>query len=104
MPILSAFITGLLFRNVDARAAVAGLIFGVLAYALHNFILYEPGMIYPGETFYQHIGLPWLHYIDVMVIVLVSSVIVGLSVNRLIFGNVAVFIASKQGRSQLQKP
>ncbi len=103
MPILSAFITGLLFRNVDARAAVAGLIFGALAYAFHNFVLYEPGMIYPGETVYQHMGLPWLHYIDVMVIVLASSVIIGLSVNRLIFGNVAVFIASKQGRSRLQK-
>jgi solute:Na+ symporter, SSS family len=99
MPILSAFITGLLFRNVDARAAVAGLIFGALLYAFHNFVLYEPGMLYPGETFYQHIGLPWLHYIDVMVIVLVSSVVVGLSINRMIFGNKAVFIWSKQGRA-----
>ena len=99
MPILSAFITGLLFRNVDARAAVAGLIFGALTYAFHNFVLYEPGMLYPGETFYQHIGLPWLHYIDVMVIVLVSSVVVGLSINRMIFGNKAVFIWSKQGRA-----
>ena len=98
MPILSAFIAGLLFRNVDARAAVAGLIYGVGAYALHNFILYKPDTLYPGETFYQHMGLPWLHYIDVMVIVLVSSVMVALAVNRFVFGNRAAFIWSSEGR------
>jgi solute:Na+ symporter, SSS family len=91
MPILSAFIAGLLFRNVDARAAVAGLLYGFGAYALHNFILYKPDTLYPGETFYQHVGLPWLHYIDVMVIVLVTSVMVALIVNRMIFGNRAVW-------------
>jgi SSS family solute:Na+ symporter len=52
-----------------------------------------------GETFYQHFGLPWLHYIDVMVLVLVSSVLVALAVNRLIFGNRAIFILSKEGRA-----
>jgi solute:Na+ symporter, SSS family len=98
MPILSAFIAGLLFRNVDARAAVAGLLYGVATYAVHNFILYKPDMIYPGETVYQHYGLPWLHYIDVMLIVLVTSVMVALAVNRLVFGNRAVFIWSDAGR------
>ncbi len=98
MPILSAFIVGLLFRNVDARAAVAGLLFGFIAYAFHNFVLYKPDTLFIGETFYQHMGLPWLHYIDVMVIVLASSVTVALSLNRLVFGNRATFIWSARGR------
>jgi solute:Na+ symporter, SSS family len=99
MPILSAFIAGLLFRNVDARAAIAGLIYGVGIYALHNFVLYRPDTVYPGETVYQHIGLDWLHYIDVMVVVLVTSVLFALAVNRVIFGNRAIFILSKEGRA-----
>ena len=98
MPILSAFIAGLLFRNVDARAAIVGLLYGVGTYAVHNFILYKPDTLYPGETFYQHMGWPWLHYIDVMLLVLVSSVIVSLTVNRFIFGNRATFIWSAEGR------
>jgi solute:Na+ symporter, SSS family len=100
MPILSAFIAGLLFNNVDARAAVAGLLYGVCAYALHNFILYKPDMLYAGETWYQHIGLGGLHYIDVMVLVLFSAVAVALTVNRLVFGNRATFIWSAEGRAQ----
>ena len=99
MPILSAFIVGLLFRNVDARAAVAGLLYGFAAYAFHNFILYKPDVFYPQETWYQHVGLPWLHYIDVMLIVLITSVIVALTVNRFMFGNRAVFIFSPAGRT-----
>jgi solute:Na+ symporter, SSS family len=92
MPILSAFIAGLLFRGVDARAAIAGLLWGFCTYAFHNFVLYKPDMIYAGQTFYEHAGLPWLHYIDVMVIVLVTSVMVALAFNRVVFGNRAKFI------------
>jgi solute:Na+ symporter, SSS family len=99
MPILSAFVAGLLFRNVDARAAVVGLLYGVSAYAFHNFILYKPDTLYPGETFYQHMGMPGLHYIDVMVIVLITSVLVALTVNRWIFGNRASFILSAEGQA-----
>ncbi len=99
MPILSAFIAGLLFRNVDARAAIAGLFFGVGTYAFHNFFLYKPDMFYAGETFYQHVGMAWLHYIDVMVIVLVTSVLVALAVNRFAFGNHATFIFTAKGRA-----
>jgi solute:Na+ symporter, SSS family len=98
MPILSAFIAGLLFRNVDARAAIAGLLYGLVTYAVHNFILYKPNDAWGGQTFYQHIGLDRLHYIDVMLIVLVTSVIFGLVVNRLVFKNRAVFIWSAKGR------
>ncbi len=87
MPILSAFIAGLMFSNVDARAAVMGLVYGFAVYALHTFILYKPDTLFTGETFYQHYGLGGLHYIDVMLGVLVTSVIVALTANRLIFGN-----------------
>jgi solute:Na+ symporter, SSS family len=92
MPILSAFVTGLLFRNVDARAAVAGLVWGVALYALHTFVLYAPGIVYAGETVYEHYGLGALHYIDVMVIVLFTSVAVGLAANRWVLGRRAQFI------------
>jgi solute:Na+ symporter, SSS family len=98
MPILSAFVAGLLFRNMDARAAIAGLVWGVAVYAFHNFILYVPDTLYPGETFYQHVGIGWLHYIDVMAIVLITSVLVALITNRAVFGNRAAFIWSKEGR------
>jgi solute:Na+ symporter, SSS family len=56
-------------------------------------------MLYAGETFYQHMGFPGLHYIDVMVIVLFSSVLVALTVNRLVFGNRASFILGAEGRA-----
>jgi SSS family solute:Na+ symporter len=92
MPVLSAFIAGLLFANVDARAAIIGLLYGVGIYALHTFVLYKPDTLYAGITFYQHAGLGWLHYIDVMLFVLVSSVMVALASNRLIFGNRARYV------------
>ncbi|WP_296680644.1 SLC5 family protein [Novosphingobium sp.] len=95
MPILSTFIAGLLFRNVDARAAIAGLVFGLGCYALHNFVLYKPDTLYPGQTAYQAWGVPALHYIDVMLMVLIASVGVALAVNRLAFGNRAQFIFAK---------
>ncbi len=99
MPILSVFIAGLLFRNVDARAAIAGLIWGTATYAFHNFILYKPQAAFGEQTYYQHWGLPWLHYIDVMVLVLATSVTVSLIVNRIVFGNRATFIWSAAGRN-----
>ena len=92
MPILSAFIAGLLFKGVDARAAIAGLLWGFCTYAFHNFVLYKPFDAYGGQTWYEHIGLPWLHYIDVMVLVLITSVMVALAVNRFFFGNRARFL------------
>ncbi len=100
MPILAAFIVGLLFHNVDARAAVAGLLYGVAAYAIHNFLLLAPGVFYPDSNVYDRIGLHWLHYIDVMLVVLVTSVLVALAVNRLLFGNRAVPIWTTAGRAR----
>ncbi len=103
MPVLSAFIAGLMFTNVDARAAVIGLIYGVLIYALHTFILYKPDTLFKSETFYQHFGMGGLHYIDVMLLVLISSVLIALGCNRIIFGNRARYIgpwAAKVGNPQ----
>jgi len=73
MPILSAFIVGLLFRNVGASAAMVGVVCGVGLYALFSFVL-EPN------------GLIGLHYIDFMVVTLASSVLVALVWNRLVLG------------------
>lgn len=92
MPILSAFAAALLFRNMDARAAVAGLVYGVGIYAFHSFFLYTDKAMWGGTTFYRYLGLDWLHYIDVMVFVLFSSIAVALATNRLAFGKRANFI------------
>jgi solute:Na+ symporter, SSS family len=92
MPILSVFVVGLLFRGVAAPAAIVGLVTGVAFYTFHNFVLYAPGAIWPGETFYQHIGLGSLHYIDIMLFVLVGCVGLALAVNRFILGNRARFV------------
>lgn len=87
MPILSAFVAGLLFRNVEAPAAIGGVIWGVA--------------LYGGFTFQTQIaerlsmdGTPWvtMHYIDFMVVTLVTSVIAALAVNRAM-GNRAEFNA-----------
>jgi len=88
MPILSAFIAALLFRNMDARAAVAGLVWGFCFYAFHTFFL---GVTenFGGVSWYATIGLPWVHYIDVMLFVLASSVLVALVTNWLVFGQTA---------------
>lgn len=79
MPILSAFVAGLLFRNVAAPAAVGGVIWGVVLYGLFTFRL-EPA------------GIITMHYIDFMVVTLVTSVVAALATNRLILGNRAEFI------------
>ncbi len=101
MPILSAFIAALLFRNMDARAAVAGLVWGFSIYAFHTFYLYVPEN-FGGVSWYATIGLPWVHYIDVMLFVLVSSVAVALLTNLLVFGNRAS-LAFGKGAPQLNE-
>ncbi|MEL7189426.1 MAG: sodium/solute symporter [Pseudomonadota bacterium] len=99
MPILSAFIAALMFRNMDARAAVAGLVWGFSIYALHTFYLYVPEN-FDGVSWYATIGLPWVHYIDVMVFVLFSSVLVALLTNLIVFGKRAAFAFGKAAQSQ----
>lgn len=78
MPVLSVFIVGLLFRNVDARAAIAGLVFGVALYAVFSF------------------GWAPLHYIHMMFITLWTTVAFALVLNRWVFGKRAEFIFSRR--------
>jgi solute:Na+ symporter, SSS family len=79
MPILSAFIAGLLYRNVGASAAIAGVVWGVVFYTLYTF-------------WWNPAGIITLHYIHFMVIVLVTSVLMALGFNRFILGNRARFV------------
>jgi solute:Na+ symporter, SSS family len=78
MPILSAFIVGLLFTGVDSRAAIVGVVWGFALYAFYSFVA-EP------------MGAVPLHYIDFMVVTLVTSVIAALAFNRFALGSRAVF-------------
>jgi len=84
MPILSAFIVGLLFRGVGAPAATGGVVWGVALYALYSFGL-------------QPMGLVTLHYIDFMVVTLFSSVVFALAVNRFVLGRHAEFVGWRRG-------
>jgi SSS family solute:Na+ symporter len=68
MPILSAFILGLAFKGVDARAAMGAVVFGVALYAVFTFV-WTP-----------------IHYIHLMLITLIACVGFGLAINRLVFG------------------
>ena len=68
MPILSTFIVGLLFKNVDARAMIFAVIFGVALYAFFTFI-WSP-----------------THYIHLMFVTLVSCVLMALTLNKVLFG------------------
>jgi SSS family solute:Na+ symporter len=79
MPILSAFIVCLLFRNVDAVAAIVGVVWGVALYAAFTF-------------WWQPAGIITLHYIHFMVIVLFSSVFAALAFNRMALGKRAQWI------------
>ncbi len=80
MPILSAFIVGLAFRNVDARAAIIGVIAGVGLYAFLSF------------------GWTPFHYIHAMFVTLIVSIASALAANRVLFGATAEFTALKAAR------
>jgi solute:Na+ symporter, SSS family len=67
MPILAAFITGLGFRNVDARAMMLSLLFGAGLYAFFSFV-WSP-----------------LHFLHLMAITLVACIGFALLVNRVVF-------------------
>ncbi len=80
MPILSVFIVGLLFTNVDARAAITGLVVGVGIYAMFTFV-WTP-----------------VHYIHLMAVTLFLSVGVSLAVNRWVFGRHAEPVFGRAAR------
>ena len=68
MPILSAFIVGLLFRDVAAGAAIIAVVLGVLLYGFFSFV-WAP-----------------LHYIHMMFFTVIFCVLSALTVSRLGFG------------------
>jgi SSS family solute:Na+ symporter len=70
MPILSAFVVGLLFKGVRAAAASSAILFGVVFYGSVSFGLVD---LFPA----------WFHYIDAMLLTLVVCVIVALLANHL---------------------
>lgn len=82
MPILSAFVVGLLFTGVASRAAIVGVLWGFALYALYTFV-------------WQPAGTVGLHYIDFMVVTLATSVFVALAFNRVALGGRASFAPRK---------
>jgi SSS family solute:Na+ symporter len=84
MPILAAFITGLLFRNVDARAVIATIVFGATLYAL--FVFGWPAL---------HAAHPTVpkapHFLHLMCATVWACVAFALGLNRLVFGKRASF-------------
>ena len=80
MPILSAFIVGLVFRNVKAAAAMIGVVTGV--------------------AFYGYFSMVWqpLHYIHGMFFTLILSIATALITNRVVFGQRAE-LAFGKGRA-----
>ena len=85
MPILSAFITGLLFRNVDARAVIATILFGAGLYALFAFA-------WPAWHKADPAGVPApIHFLHAGAITVLACVGFALALNRLAFGKRATF-------------
>jgi len=83
MPILSAFIVGLLFTNVDARSVIIGVIIGVLFY----------GFSVNPFSDVRSDQLIDLHYIHLMAITLILAVSAALLINRFGFGRKAIWDA-----------
>lgn len=77
MPILSAFIVCLVFRNVKAGAAMIGVVTGV--------------------AFYAYFSMVWqpFHYIHGMAITLILSILTALVSNKVVFGQTAQFAIGK---------
>ena len=73
MPILSAFIVGLLFRDVAAGAAIIAVVLGVFLYAFFSFV-WAP-----------------LHYIHMMFFTVIFCVLTALAVSRFVFGTSPAF-------------
>ena len=86
MPILAAFITGLLFANIEARAVIATVIFGTLLYAFFTW------------------GWAPFHFIHLMFITLLTSIAFALIINRLVFGKKACLVVRKSRLSEEVMP
>jgi SSS family solute:Na+ symporter len=77
MPILSIFVVGLVFQNVDARAGIAAVTLGVLMYGSLTFE-------------FSPLHSSW-HYIHLMPITLISCISFALFINRFVLGQRARF-------------
>jgi len=84
IPILSAFVIGFLFDRIDARAVIATLVFGALAYWSGTS---GWGMLHKANP--ESIARP-LHFVHVGAMVLLLNTAFALTVNRLVFGRTAV--------------
>lgn len=84
MPILSIFVVGLAFRNVDAKAGISAVIFGVLFYA---------SLTFEFSPFHSS----W-HYIHLMPITLFSCISVALLINKFVLGNTVELSWGKQAK------
>ena len=82
MPILSVFIVGLLFNNVDAKAAIAAVITGTLSYA-----------------FFVFVWAPF-HYIHMMCITLFICIFIALFINRFILKNKATLVFKENNATE----
>ncbi len=91
MPILSAFVVGLLFTGVESRAAIVGVLWGFALYAFYTFAWQPSGGIA-------------LHYIDFMVVTLATSIIAALAFNRFALGGRAEFAPRKVFASLADQP
>ncbi|WP_086930431.1 SLC5 family protein [Agarilytica rhodophyticola] len=81
MPVLSTFIVGLLFRNVDARAAIIAVISGTCLYGYFIFVN------------------SWAHFIHMMFVTLFVCIAIALIANRVIFGNKETFIFGRAAQA-----
>jgi len=84
MPILSAFLVGLLFRNVDARAVIATILFGSGFYAL---------LAFGWPAWHAHnpaVPAPW-HFLHSMALTVWTCLAFALALNRFGFGKRAEF-------------
>lgn len=81
MPILAAFIVGLVFRNVHAFAAIIGVLTGVAFYAFFTYV-WEP-----------------FHFIHGMALTLIVSILTSLLCNIVIFGGKIEFAKGSSGPS-----
>ncbi len=84
MPILSAFLVGLLFRNVDARAVIATILFGSAFYALFAFAW--PAL----HAHHPAVPAPW-HFLHAMARTGWVCFGFALALNRYAFGRRAEF-------------
>lgn len=76
MPILSAFLACLLFNNVDSRAAIIAVVFGVVFYGILFF------------------NAP-IHYIHSMFVTLICCVLVSLALSKFVFNTSPTYVGIK---------